>query len=155
MWKDIYNQIYILVHSCTITSAYTWTYTQMHTWLLHFHTLLSLGHVPHTYLIYCLLSFLGSCAHGGLQKVSRPIVVQLNWRGFSYKAGAWGRDSAPNSSSSLYWVAPLRTDGRWAQDDFSSSTMFIPNVPYTILPGFFVVSLQILLFHTYPRVNVV
>ncbi|XP_045433858.1 olfactomedin-4-like [Pipistrellus kuhlii] len=55
----------------------------------------------------------GSCAHGGLQKVSRPIVVQLNWRGFSYKAGAWGRDSAPNSSSSLYWVAPLRTDGRY------------------------------------------
>ncbi|XP_066106867.1 olfactomedin-4-like [Saccopteryx bilineata] len=55
----------------------------------------------------------GSCAHGGLQKVSRPLVVQLNWRGFSYKAGAWGRDSAPNSSSSLYWVAPLRTDSRY------------------------------------------
>ncbi|XP_035884823.1 olfactomedin-4-like isoform X1 [Phyllostomus discolor] len=55
----------------------------------------------------------GSCAHGGLQKVSRPLVVQLNWRGFSYKAGAWGRDSATNSSSSLYWVAPLRIDGRY------------------------------------------
>ncbi|XP_004683706.1 PREDICTED: olfactomedin-4 [Condylura cristata] len=55
----------------------------------------------------------GSCAHGGLQKVSRPLVVQLNWRGFSYKAGAWGRDSAPNSDSSLYWVAPLRADGRY------------------------------------------
>ncbi|ELK09394.1 Olfactomedin-4 [Pteropus alecto] len=55
---------------------------------------------------------LGSCAHGGLQKVSRPIVVQLNWRGFSYKAGTWGRDSAPNPASSLYWVAPLREDGR-------------------------------------------
>ncbi|KAG8522789.1 Olfactomedin-4, partial [Galemys pyrenaicus] len=55
----------------------------------------------------------GSCAHGGLQKVSRPFVVQLNWRGFSYKAGAWGRDSAPNPDSSLYWVAPLRADGRY------------------------------------------
>ncbi|XP_074193236.1 olfactomedin-4 isoform X1 [Rhinolophus sinicus] len=55
----------------------------------------------------------GSCAHGGLQKVSRPLVVQLNWRGFSYKAGAWGRDSAPSPASSLYWVAPLRADGRY------------------------------------------
>ncbi|XP_036115453.1 olfactomedin-4-like [Molossus molossus] len=60
-----------------------------------------------------LESRLSSCAHGGLQKVSRPLVVQLNWRGFPYKAGAWGRDSAPNSSSSLYWVAPLRADGRY------------------------------------------
>uniref|UniRef100_H0XV94 Olfactomedin-like domain-containing protein n=1 Tax=Otolemur garnettii TaxID=30611 RepID=H0XV94_OTOGA len=55
----------------------------------------------------------GSCVHGGLQKVSTPLVVQLNWRGFSYKKGAWGRDSAPNSASSLYWVAPLREDGRY------------------------------------------
>nr|XP_054097959.1 olfactomedin-4-like isoform X2 [Callithrix jacchus] len=54
-----------------------------------------------------------SCAHGDLQKVSKPLVVQLNWRGFSYKAGAWGRDSAANPASSLYWVAPLRTDGRY------------------------------------------
>uniref|UniRef100_A0A671EVD4 Olfactomedin-like domain-containing protein n=1 Tax=Rhinolophus ferrumequinum TaxID=59479 RepID=A0A671EVD4_RHIFE len=55
----------------------------------------------------------GSCAHGGLQKVSRPLVVQLNWRGFSYKSGAWGRDSAPSPASSLFWVAPLREDGRY------------------------------------------
>ncbi|XP_029813453.1 olfactomedin-4-like [Suricata suricatta] len=55
----------------------------------------------------------GSCAHGGLQKVSRPFVVQLNWRGFSHKAGAWGRDSAPNPDSSLYWVAPLSEDSRY------------------------------------------
>uniref|UniRef100_A0A8C5LJ04 Olfactomedin 5 n=1 Tax=Jaculus jaculus TaxID=51337 RepID=A0A8C5LJ04_JACJA len=55
----------------------------------------------------------GSCAHGGLQKVSRPLVLKLNWRGFSHKAGAWGRDSAPNPPSSLYWVAPLRADGRY------------------------------------------
>ncbi|XP_042543070.1 olfactomedin-4-like [Dipodomys spectabilis] len=55
----------------------------------------------------------GSCAHGGLQKVSRPFVLNLNWRGISYKAGAWGRDSAPKPASSLYWVAPLRADGRY------------------------------------------
>ncbi|XP_028717408.1 olfactomedin-4-like [Peromyscus leucopus] len=55
----------------------------------------------------------GSCTHGGLQKVSRPLVLKLNWRGLSYKAGAWGRDSAPNPTSSLYWVSPLRADGRY------------------------------------------
>ncbi|XP_006162600.1 olfactomedin-4 [Tupaia chinensis] len=55
----------------------------------------------------------GSCAHKGLLAVSRPFVVGLNWKGFSHKAGSWGRDSAPNSTSSLYWVAPLQTDGRY------------------------------------------
>uniref|UniRef100_A0A8C6QN35 Olfactomedin 5 n=3 Tax=Nannospalax galili TaxID=1026970 RepID=A0A8C6QN35_NANGA len=55
----------------------------------------------------------GSCAHEGLQKVGRPLVLKLNWRGFSHKAGAWGRDSAPDPASSLYWVAPLRVDGRY------------------------------------------
>ncbi|XP_005342547.3 olfactomedin-4 [Ictidomys tridecemlineatus] len=55
----------------------------------------------------------GSCAHRGLQKVGRPLVLQLNWRGISHKAGAWGRDSAPSPDSPLYWVAPLRTDGRY------------------------------------------
>ncbi|XP_040819937.1 olfactomedin-4-like [Ochotona curzoniae] len=54
-----------------------------------------------------------SCSCGSLQKVSRPFVVKLNWRGFSYKAGSWGRDSAPNQTSSLYWVAPLSADGRY------------------------------------------
>ncbi|XP_074161115.1 olfactomedin-4-like [Sminthopsis crassicaudata] len=47
----------------------------------------------------------GSCAHGTLLSVSRPLVVQLNWRGFHYKAGAWGRDTGLNLISSLYWVA--------------------------------------------------
>ncbi|KAM4845216.1 olfactomedin-4-like [Thomomys bottae] len=55
----------------------------------------------------------GSCAHGGLQKVGRPLVLKLNWRGFTYKAGSWGRDSAAKPASSLYWVAPLRADGRY------------------------------------------
>ncbi|XP_056682146.1 olfactomedin-4-like [Monodelphis domestica] len=55
----------------------------------------------------------GSCAHGILLSVSHPLVVQLNWRGFDYKAGAWGRDTGLNPASSLYWVAPLRSDGRY------------------------------------------
>ncbi|XP_078002336.1 LOW QUALITY PROTEIN: olfactomedin-4-like [Phascolarctos cinereus] len=55
----------------------------------------------------------GSCAHGNLLSVGRPLVVQLNWRGFHYKVGAWGRDTGLNLTSSLYWVAPLRSDGRY------------------------------------------
>uniref|UniRef100_A0A8C9DGF4 Olfactomedin 4 n=1 Tax=Prolemur simus TaxID=1328070 RepID=A0A8C9DGF4_PROSS len=55
----------------------------------------------------------GSCSHGGVVNVSRPAVVQLNWRGFSYKYGAWGRDYSPqHPGKGLYWVAPLNTDAR-------------------------------------------
>ncbi|XP_038641695.1 olfactomedin-4-like [Scyliorhinus canicula] len=55
----------------------------------------------------------GSCDHNGLLNVSNPMVIQLNWRGFSYKYGGWGRGSAPNSSEGeVYWVAPLNTDWR-------------------------------------------
>ncbi|XP_014637891.1 PREDICTED: olfactomedin-4-like [Ceratotherium simum simum] len=55
----------------------------------------------------------GSCSHGGVVNISRPAIVQLNWRGFSYKYGAWGRDYSPeNPGKGLYWVAPLNTDGR-------------------------------------------
>ncbi|XP_014446016.1 olfactomedin-4 [Tupaia chinensis] len=55
----------------------------------------------------------GSCGHGGVVNISKPSVVQLNWRGFSYKYGAWGRDYSPqHPENGLYWVAPLNTDGR-------------------------------------------
>ncbi|XP_019505905.1 PREDICTED: olfactomedin-4 [Hipposideros armiger] len=55
----------------------------------------------------------GTCAHGGVVNISKPFVVRLNWRGFSYKYGAWGRDYSPeNPDKGLYWVAPLNTDGR-------------------------------------------
>uniref|UniRef100_A0A8C0WU68 Olfactomedin-like domain-containing protein n=1 Tax=Castor canadensis TaxID=51338 RepID=A0A8C0WU68_CASCN len=55
----------------------------------------------------------GSCSHGGVVNISKPSVVQLNWRGFSYKYGAWGRDYSPkHPEKTLYWVAPLNTDGR-------------------------------------------
>ncbi|XP_036314217.1 olfactomedin-4 [Pipistrellus kuhlii] len=55
----------------------------------------------------------GTCDHGGVVNISKPVIVQLNWRGFAYKYGAWGRDYSPeNPDKGLYWVAPLNTDGR-------------------------------------------
>ncbi|NWW84958.1 OLFM4 protein, partial [Rhynochetos jubatus] len=58
----------------------------------------------------------GSCTHGGLMNVSQPYVVKLNWRGFSYKYGSWGRDYSPsNPDKEVYWVAPLNTDGRYLE----------------------------------------
>lgn len=39
--------------------------------------------------------------------------MKLNWRGFSYKYGAWGKDFAvANKNPDMYWVAPLNTDER-------------------------------------------
>ncbi|XP_041115724.1 olfactomedin-4-like [Polyodon spathula] len=53
----------------------------------------------------------GSCNHGLVSNISEPFVVQLNWRGFGYKAGAWGRDPAPvPPKKDLYWQAPLRDE---------------------------------------------
>lgn len=78
----------------------------MYTQLLHFHTLLFAG-VCFTSTSYLTCSLSRFLCLSRTPKVSRPSVVQLNWKGFSHKAGAWGRDSAPNSNSSLYWVAPL------------------------------------------------
>ncbi|MBZ3884092.1 Olfactomedin-4 [Sciurus carolinensis] len=58
----------------------------------------------------------GSCSHGGVMNISKPSVVQLNWRGFSYIYGAWGRDYSPqNPERERYWVTPLNTDGRTLQ----------------------------------------
>ncbi|KAM5288059.1 olfactomedin-4 [Ctenodactylus gundi] len=55
----------------------------------------------------------GTCSHGGVANISKPSVIQLNWRGFSYKYGAWGRDYSPqHPDTTLYWVATLETDGR-------------------------------------------
>ncbi|XP_051017014.1 olfactomedin-4 [Acomys russatus] len=55
----------------------------------------------------------GSCSHGGVVNISAPSVVQLNWLGFSYKYGAWGRDYSPQEPNrTLYWVAPLNSDMR-------------------------------------------
>uniref|UniRef100_G1NQ14 Olfactomedin-like domain-containing protein n=1 Tax=Meleagris gallopavo TaxID=9103 RepID=G1NQ14_MELGA len=56
----------------------------------------------------------GSCIHRGLLNVSQPYVVKLNWKGFSYKYGSWGRDYSPSDpEKEIYWVAPLDTAGRY------------------------------------------
>ncbi|KAL8189838.1 UNVERIFIED_CONTAM: Olfactomedin-4 [Gekko kuhli] len=58
----------------------------------------------------------GSCNHGGILNISQPYVIQLNWRGFSYKYGAWGRDYSPlTPEEDLFWVAPLNPDGRYLE----------------------------------------
>ncbi|XP_021059741.1 olfactomedin-4 [Mus pahari] len=55
----------------------------------------------------------GSCSHGGVVNISAPSVIQLNWLGFNYKYGAWGREYSPqHPERTLYWVAPLNTDAR-------------------------------------------
>ncbi|XP_075042085.1 olfactomedin-4-like [Mixophyes fleayi] len=54
----------------------------------------------------------GACDHGKIVNISKPFVVQLNWLGFSYKYGGWGRDSLPGADQSVQWVAPLNTDAR-------------------------------------------
>uniref|UniRef100_A0A8C5KVA3 Olfactomedin 4 n=1 Tax=Jaculus jaculus TaxID=51337 RepID=A0A8C5KVA3_JACJA len=57
--------------------------------------------------------FIGSCSHGGVVNISNPSVVKLNWRGFSFIYGAWGRDYLPEQpEKGRYWVAPLNTDGK-------------------------------------------
>ncbi|KAM3912089.1 olfactomedin-4-like [Leptodactylus fuscus] len=54
----------------------------------------------------------GSCNHGGIMNISKPFVVQLNWLGFPYKFGGWGKDSYSGASQNVHWVAPLATDAR-------------------------------------------
>ncbi|XP_015274475.1 PREDICTED: olfactomedin-like, partial [Gekko japonicus] len=55
----------------------------------------------------------GSCDNKILLNVSKPFIVKLNWRGFSYKYGSWGKDFALGTKNpGTYWVAPLNTDER-------------------------------------------
>ncbi|OCT68045.1 hypothetical protein XELAEV_18039341mg [Xenopus laevis] len=54
---------------------------------------------------------LGSCQHRGLARIGKPNIIQ--WKGVGYKSGAWGKDSAWNTTRKLmYWVAPLNVNGR-------------------------------------------
>ncbi|CAH2314270.1 olfactomedin-4-like [Pelobates cultripes] len=57
-------------------------------------------------------SHLGTCKHGGIQNISKPFGVQLNYLGFAYKFGGWGKDSMLGADQDIHWVAPLTTDGR-------------------------------------------
>ncbi|NXX46140.1 OLFM4 protein, partial [Tricholaema leucomelas] len=83
----------------------------------------------------------GSCTHGGLMNISEPYVVKLNWRGFSYKYGSWGRDYSPsNPEKEVYWVAPLNTDGRYLEyyriySSFDDLLLFKPTYESRITYG--------------------
>uniref|UniRef100_A0A8C4K420 Olfactomedin 4 n=2 Tax=Dromaius novaehollandiae TaxID=8790 RepID=A0A8C4K420_DRONO len=83
----------------------------------------------------------GSCIHRGLLNVSQPYVVKLNWRGFSYKYGSWGRDYSPsNLEEEVYWVAPLNTDGRYLEyyriySSFDNLLLFRPTYESRITYG--------------------
>ncbi|XP_071979887.1 olfactomedin-4-like isoform X1 [Engystomops pustulosus] len=46
----------------------------------------------------------GTCEHGEIMNVSKPHIVQVNWRGTSYQIGGWGKESHFGSTSELYWV---------------------------------------------------
>ncbi|XP_009869202.1 PREDICTED: olfactomedin-4, partial [Apaloderma vittatum] len=83
----------------------------------------------------------GTCTHRGLLNVSEPYVVKLNWRGFSYKYGSWGRDYSPsNPEKEVYWVAPLNTDGRYLENyriynSFDNLLLFKPTYERRITYG--------------------
>ncbi|XP_049634453.1 olfactomedin-4 [Suncus etruscus] len=56
----------------------------------------------------------GSCGHGAVANISDPHVVRINWRGYQYKYGAWGREYSPqNPDKGLYWETPLETNARY------------------------------------------
>ncbi|XP_066477342.1 olfactomedin-like [Tiliqua scincoides] len=47
------------------------------------------------------------CDHDGLDGISGPILVKLNWKGLNFKTGAWGKDFALGTKlSEHYWVFP-------------------------------------------------
>ncbi|XP_069799496.1 olfactomedin-4-like [Dendropsophus ebraccatus] len=54
----------------------------------------------------------GTCLNGHIMDISKPFVVQLNYLGFNYRYGGWGRDSMAGADQSVLWVSPLYTDGR-------------------------------------------
>ncbi|XP_069602735.1 olfactomedin-4-like [Ranitomeya imitator] len=54
----------------------------------------------------------GKCGHGGIVNISKPLVVQLNFWGVSYKSGGWGSDSFLGADQGMQFVAPLYTDVR-------------------------------------------
>ncbi|XP_065531890.1 olfactomedin-4 isoform X2 [Lathamus discolor] len=83
----------------------------------------------------------GSCIHRGLLNVSQPYIAKLNWKGFSYKYGSWGRDYSPsNPENEVYWVAPLNTNGRYLEyyriySSFDNLLLFKPTYEHKITYG--------------------
>uniref|UniRef100_UPI00358E378C olfactomedin-4-like isoform X2 n=1 Tax=Myxine glutinosa TaxID=7769 RepID=UPI00358E378C len=92
----------------------------------------------------------GSCNHGGLKNLSKPYMVKLNWRGSSYRSGAWGKDSNPvPGRENLYWVG---TDNSYYFRYFrlySSSETLRPNAAALVerrLPSYYYASLNAVVF---------
>nr|XP_056708031.1 olfactomedin-like [Euleptes europaea] len=55
----------------------------------------------------------GTCRHNGLQSVSSPVLVKLNWKGADFKTGSWGKDFALGSKfKDHFWVYPMNKDER-------------------------------------------
>ncbi|KAL8183050.1 UNVERIFIED_CONTAM: hypothetical protein K2H54_013598 [Gekko kuhli] len=55
----------------------------------------------------------GTCQHDGLQSVSPPVLVKLNWKGADFKTGSWGKDFALGTNlKDHYWVFPMNKDER-------------------------------------------
>uniref|UniRef100_A0A6J0SHS1 Olfactomedin-4 n=1 Tax=Pogona vitticeps TaxID=103695 RepID=A0A6J0SHS1_9SAUR len=83
----------------------------------------------------------GNCGHGTILNISQPYLIQLNWRGFDYKYGTWGRYSSPlTPEKELYWVAPLNTDGRYLEyyrlyDSYDDLLLFKQKGQYRIVYG--------------------
>ncbi|XP_056397331.1 olfactomedin-4-like [Hyla sarda] len=47
-----------------------------------------------------------TCKHGRILNISKPEIVQVNWKGKSYKTGGWGKDTFFGSTRKLHWVLP-------------------------------------------------
>uniref|UniRef100_A0AAR2JGB9 Olfactomedin-like domain-containing protein n=1 Tax=Pygocentrus nattereri TaxID=42514 RepID=A0AAR2JGB9_PYGNA len=60
-------------------------------------------------LLFCTLFFscTGSCNHGGISRLSKPIISQLNANlNAGYMYGGWGKDSKPlPGSENMYWYS--------------------------------------------------
>ncbi|XP_077148603.1 olfactomedin-4-like [Ranitomeya variabilis] len=84
----------------------------------------------------------GACGHGYIIAISKPVVVQLNYLGFSYRYGGWGRDSLVGADQNVLWVAPLNTDGRLMNslriyDTYDNFLIYNPTIDRGINYGHF------------------
>uniref|UniRef100_A0A3Q3JPC4 Olfactomedin-like domain-containing protein n=1 Tax=Monopterus albus TaxID=43700 RepID=A0A3Q3JPC4_MONAL len=66
---------------------------------------------------------IGSCAHTGIIKVSKPTVSHLNAHlNTGYKFGGWGKDSKPvPDRESIYWYSGYTSTAGQVQETISSS----------------------------------
>ncbi|XP_069800121.1 olfactomedin-4-like [Dendropsophus ebraccatus] len=53
-----------------------------------------------------------TCLSGYIINVSKPFLVQMNYRGLFFNYGGWGRDSMAGADQNVLWVAPVNPGGR-------------------------------------------